>query len=517
MYTFNPAMRRRWRALYTLTLGLAFFLRVWHLGDASLWIDEVFTYERASGSLLDTLTATLEVGNHVPLYFLSLHTLPISSELALRYSAALAGFLGVALFMGVIQRLYRSRSMALWSGLLLAVNPYHVWFSRTARPYAMLFLFALLSSYFFLQILTTRRSKILWLAFILSSSATYMTHMLGLMLPAAQYIVFAFELRRGRTPLRQWLGAQGLAILPLLFWLIALTQVENLTIGGLQWIPSPRLEDLFLTLQNMSVGHLGSLHWYQLPGLLIVIFALGMVLVRAIQQTSVSAINLYWLVLVFTPTLATFLLSAIRPLYVDRYFMSLLPGLLALIVIGCQQLKRRAGKIALLATLCASCFMAVEIEVAANSGEIEAWRTAVALVRDNYQPGDALLLQHIFRLKAFTYYYGQEAVSTLPVYTIPDPPRGLLHCAGPQPNAPQRLWVIYSRPDEANIHQLTAPPPFDPFAPSPTPISSWLIDRRHNVLQEYPLRGMALLLLNCAGDVGISCEPYSGSPTVLVP
>lgn len=516
MYTFNPAMRRRWRALYTLTLGLAFFLRVWHLGDASLWIDEVFTYERASGSLLDTLEATLKVGNHVPLYFLSLHALPISPELALRYSAALTGLMGVALFIGIIQRLYRSRSMALWAGLLLAVNPYHVCFSRTARPYSMLFLFALLSSYFFLQILTTRPSKTLWLAFILSSSATYMTHMLGLMLPAAQYIAFAFELRRRRATFRHWLGAQGLAILPLLFWLIALTQVENLTIG-IEWIPTPRLEDLFLTLQNMSVGHLGSLHWYQLPGLLIVIFALGMVLVRAIQQTSVSAINLYWLVLVFTPTLATFLLSAIRPLYVDRYFMSLLPGFLALIIIGCQQLKRRSGKIALLATLCASCFITTGTEVAANSGEIEDWRTAVATVRNNYQPGDALLLQHTFRLTAVAHYYGQEAVSNLPIYTVLDGHSDLLLFDGPRPNALQRLWTFYARPGASDVHRLTAPPPFDPFSPSLTPFSSWLIDHQNNVLETYHLRGMVLLLIDCAGDASNPCKPRSGAPALLVP
>ena len=52
----------------------------------------------------------------------------------------------------MVVQLYQDREMALWAGALMAVNPFHVWLSRTARPYTMIFLLALLASYFFLML-----------------------------------------------------------------------------------------------------------------------------------------------------------------------------------------------------------------------------------------------------------------------------------------------------------------------------------------------------------------------------
>jgi uncharacterized membrane protein len=63
----------------------------------------------------------------------------------LRYGGLLLGLVGIALMMEVVRSLYHDDSMALLVGAWVAVSPYMVYYSRDARPYAMLFVLSLLT------------------------------------------------------------------------------------------------------------------------------------------------------------------------------------------------------------------------------------------------------------------------------------------------------------------------------------------------------------------------------------
>ncbi len=187
-------------------LFLAFGLHLWGLGEVSLWIDEIATFLSVRGSLAHTLETIARDGVHVPLYFLLQHLFPIDPPLAMCYSAVLTGTLGVALLASVARRLHTSRSLALWAGMVLAVNPFHTMLSRNARPYALLFFMALLSSYFFLRLLEGKRTRQVWIGFVLSSEAAYLTHYFALFLPVVQYLIFGLYLEKERPFFRRWLG-----------------------------------------------------------------------------------------------------------------------------------------------------------------------------------------------------------------------------------------------------------------------------------------------------------------------
>jgi uncharacterized membrane protein len=182
-----------WAAALIVLAGLG--LRVWQLGEASLWYDEAETQTWEQAAWDKFFSLVLESGNQTPLYFASLHLLPTETEFWLRLPSAVAGVAGIILLMFVTSKLYGDDHLALIMGALLAFNPYHIWFSRNTRPYALLLVVTLLASYFFLLLLRGERSRANWFAFTACSMAAYMTHYFAAALPLAQYILFAFILR----------------------------------------------------------------------------------------------------------------------------------------------------------------------------------------------------------------------------------------------------------------------------------------------------------------------------------
>ncbi len=133
-----------WRSLVVVFLiGLA--LRLWGLGQESLWADEYYTLLTASqpsfGAVMDRV---VNAEPHPPLYFLIMHAwlaLAGTSDIALRLPSALAGALTVPLLFLLMRLLFPSRPGAAGVAAgLLAFSPMHIWYSQEARAYALLLL-----------------------------------------------------------------------------------------------------------------------------------------------------------------------------------------------------------------------------------------------------------------------------------------------------------------------------------------------------------------------------------------
>jgi len=487
-------------------LLLAFGLRVWNLGDASLWVDEIYTYLRANGSVVHTLRTTLETGNHTPLYFVSTHLFPITHELTLRYSAALTGVIGAAVAISVIRKLCFNRNAALWMGLLVAVNPYAILLARMARPYALLLLLSFIVSYVFLRLITTEPTWGLWVLFIVVSAAAYMTHYFGLMLPLAQYATLPFVLKKKSGLLWRWLSAQILAGLPLLLWLLTLlahTDIEP----GIAWIPHPTPRDIAITLENLTVGYNGIPAWYTLLGLVIVGIGLIAGTYRAIQNRQKSIVGLYGIWLSFAPLVTVLAVSRFVALYVDRYFVVVLPGILLLIVSGLNTLPRRPIRIALISLLVITNMFSISTTLMRGTEEREAWRDAASIVKANYRAGDGLLVQRSAVLNAFSYYYGVDQIENLEVFGISDPQQGIYRLDEHSSKEVRRIWAIYDAPHDA--HRLGPMPSPDPLLLDVSPITQWIVPRQQQILARHSLNGMTLLLVDVTEDFAV--EIYSRS------
>ena len=119
----------------------ALVLRLYGIGDEALWADEFYTLHTIRPDGLGSLFSRVAENNpHPPLYFLIVSFFRGAfgeGETVLRLPSALAGAATVPLFYILARRLFPKRMAALVAGGLLAVSPFHIWYSQEARPYAL--------------------------------------------------------------------------------------------------------------------------------------------------------------------------------------------------------------------------------------------------------------------------------------------------------------------------------------------------------------------------------------------
>lgn len=481
-----PAARPQFfagQALAILLVGL--ILRMWNLGAASLWTDEVLTAIRAESTLQASLRSLFSAGNQTPFYFMSLRLLPRQSDMLLRLPSALLGLVGIALVMLVALRLYHNYTLALSVGLLLSVNPYHVLLSRTARPYSLIFVLSLIISSSFLLILRGNRSRGVWLAFTGASLIAYITHYTMFALPATQVIMLAILARNNRALQRRWVLAQAVAVTPALIWLAVLSQ-QTIAVGP-EWVPVPAPRDLLLTLWNMTLGYNGVWKWYLAPGVMLVTLGLVWGALAIVAHWWDERENLYWLLLGGLSLAVTYTISAtLVSFYVDRYFMMALPGVLFVLFYGFAQWPRWLRRVA---TAIVVATAAYTVLFSFHTGDFSRadWRAAASYVEARWQPGDLIVTERDNAREAFKRYFERDDVE-------PDADVILLSRLD-TPSAPtQRIWVLYRNPIE-DVHRQGAMPAFDPFKRGLSATGDWLAEHRDLVTQIRPFRGVTVLLV----------------------
>src|SRR5947207_11325079 len=167
-------------------LGLG--LRFYRLSSQSFWTDEISSLITARSPLGQIFDRSAEL-NSLPTYFLLLR--PVvgvnnqNIEARARLISVLAGGLSIPIFIAVVFQWRRDWMVALWAGILLAINPLHVWYSQETRSYALMLLFGLVCLLAFE--LARARQKISWwwagyaVFALLSTSA----HKTGIVFPLA--------------------------------------------------------------------------------------------------------------------------------------------------------------------------------------------------------------------------------------------------------------------------------------------------------------------------------------------
>ena len=142
----------RWLCLILILL-LATWLRFHMLGAQSFWNDEGNSARLSERSLQLIIEGTAS-DIHPPLYYLLLRgwrELLGESEFGLRALSAFSGVLILPAGYALGRRLLRSESAGLATAVFLAINPALVYYSQEARMYALLGLWAVLSTVLLLR------------------------------------------------------------------------------------------------------------------------------------------------------------------------------------------------------------------------------------------------------------------------------------------------------------------------------------------------------------------------------
>jgi len=209
------------RFLLLVTL-LAAAVRLYHLGFQPLWVDEEMTWAMVRPDAGLSLGQQLRDEIQGPLYLAAVWPLVRwagFSEFWLRLPAAVAGTLTAPLVALLGQRLCHGRSARL-AALLLAVSPFHLWYSQEARGYAFLVFFATAASLAWFA-LARRPSAGRALGYAALGAATALSNFSGLFLLAGQAVAVPLVARpRGARAWGAWIGAWLLIALAAAPWLL---------------------------------------------------------------------------------------------------------------------------------------------------------------------------------------------------------------------------------------------------------------------------------------------------------
>ena len=473
--------KRGWSQKETFVVLLAWLaavVRLWNLGEQSLWFDEAFSWLCATAPLPQAIQIALVNFVHPPLYYLLLRPVMLlgDGEFQLRLLSAWAGVLGVPLLYATGSRL-SDRRTALLAASLLALNPFHVWYSREARMYALLFDLALAVGYFF-ERATSKGGSANWLGLGISSSLAYVTHYFALLLPLAQFAFLLTRFRRTYRLLRRWATVQAVAALPIGLWIGGLYQLPERAMG-IGWIPRPAIWDLLLTAWNFGLGPLDRWTLPAAVGSLPLLAGLAW----AIRVRQEKRWWKWWLAL---PPVFVLLLSwgTGRYFYVDRFFIICLPPYLLLSAWGITHLPHRRAQrvlttLALLALTVGSARLHLDPAVTK-----EDWREAVAFVNDHARPDDQVVVDQEEWTLLVRYYGCDLPVSSLSTTSL----QALWTSLGPG----ERMWLLYRHRGES-AHLVARSQPFDIFKDADPATAEWLEAHREHTTAHLRLPGVDLL------------------------
>jgi len=454
-----------WRYV-TLVILLAAVLRFYRLGADSLWIDEVFTWRMVNPGPGHGFWEQFRDNIQGPLYMAVLWPFVRDnlSEFLMRLPAAVAGVAAVPLIMRLGQEL-GDRRCGEWAALLLAISPFHIWYSQEARGYAFLVLWSLAATLVLTRMLRDGATVRRGVAFGLLSGLAVLSNMSALFLILAQALAVLFFARPWRREHRRgWLTAFGLVGLVALPWLLQATgywYVGRLAPGGgggLQpagamslsvwaypftfyamfygFTLGPTLTELHrpdrLALVKASLPLLAT------AGLLAgALFLYGLSRLRARSRLTLFV----WLVV---PVLV---LTALRladiKTFTPRYLATLLPLLLCAAALGVARLPGRAAALAGTAWLALTLWSTANYHLSDRYARDDI-RAAAAWVAAHGEPGEPVLVPVV--TDVFTLYYEGAAVvkdfwQSGPVDDLATARRLVAERVGDAPMA----WLVLSR------------------------------------------------------------------------
>jgi uncharacterized membrane protein len=313
-------------SLITL-LGAA--LRAYQIGAQSMWLDELFSVAVARRDWTGVVTATVLGDTNPPLFNLLLHVALRfgSDEAAARAVSCLFSIATIPLMYAAARRLLDPHA-SLLSTLAVAMSPLHILFAQEARMYAQLAFFALGAMFFFLRAWRSGHWSN-WTRFALMGALAFYTHSLAFLnlLALDVYALTQCDLLRVRW--RALLASHLFLLVLFAPWLGVLAQQAARVQSGF-WGSTPSPLVLFATLHLFLFGN--TLPEFLVPIALFVAIALAAFALFAAVQHVVArradaSSTLFALVAVAVPMLALFMVSLIRPLYVER---TLLPASIGL-------------------------------------------------------------------------------------------------------------------------------------------------------------------------------------------
>ena len=369
-------------ALLTGAVGL------YGLAEKSFWIDEGATGWAVVRSWGDLWVIATQHEPNLGLYYsmLKLWSIFGTSEFVLRLFSLLCMVAAAPLLYALGRRLFGPR-VGFIAGLLFGVNAFVLRYAQDARPYALAVLTVTATSLLYV-IALEKGSARWWAAYTTAAVVMVFADPWSAAVIAVHAVALCFNSQRPPWRPVVLTGLFLAAIIGPFFFRVMTTDVDRL-----DWIPPTSWEVVVRAIQQIAGGTRELLGLY---------LAAGLVAVAAFaRRRRPEWPLLYVSLLAALPLLLILAVSMVKPVFVGRYTIVALPGIILLVAVGLDRL-RSAWIVAIATTVFA---------VAAVPGlrrwydsDLKAdWRTSAAIVAEHRTPDDFVLVNR-FGSSTFLYY-----------------------------------------------------------------------------------------------------------------
>ncbi len=396
--------RKEWLAVAALAvLGAA--LRFYHLGTQSLWLDELFSVALARHDFA-TIVAGTAADIAPPLYYVLLHLAMQfgTDEVAVRVVSCLAGVATVPVLYVLARDLF-DRRVALIATLVLAVNPFHIFYAQEARMYTLFGLLSLLAMLFFMRAWRMGR-RLDWALLALVTVLDVYTHSTALL---CLFALDVFAALNWRTALKHWKGlaathvAVVIAFLP---WALTFarqaTRVET-EFSGASQSPFTLAATPYLFLFSVAVPTI-LVPVALFAGLALLAFALAAA-ARTLRAGGAGAEQIEFSLVVFAvPPLVLYLVSLVYPIYVERRLLPASFGLYLIVAWAIANAKPRVLNAGLGAGVVLLAMVSISNYYYNPTQAKPAMREAAQELSGKFGAGDAVAHTSDSSALAFQYY-----------------------------------------------------------------------------------------------------------------
>lgn len=388
--------------------------------------DEAFAAEaglRSFGGIIQLLTTGEP---HPPFYYSFLHLwYPIggTTEFAIRFPTVFANVLTIGFLVSIADWFGWSLAGRI-AALLVALNPWQIWYAQEARMYTPVALFGVAAVYFALRsVRSGARGDLVWYSvFVLLA---LLTHYYAIFLAVSVNLAVFAYLRfagPGRLRWRDWLIPQAVVAVLYLPWL---AYAYRITLYYIRTSP----DSLYLpgvvsdALTYYSLGRsLPKPEETQLSLAFLAVLVVGVVLGTRARATLPRWFSrAFLLIYLLGPLTIGFVVSLVRSMYIPQYFFVSSPAFFLALGLGVAWVMKRfwpAG-VVVVAGLIGMQLLSVQnyfFNPDYNKAEVV---DAINYVEGHRRPGDAIILDGPGQITQFDWYHDVRWKDPTPSIVFP--------------------------------------------------------------------------------------------------
>ena len=393
------------------------------LGAASFWRDEVSSVVFAKASLGDLLTIVGRERRVAGLPNMASYYLALHFWLSVGETEARVRLLSVLFSAASIVPIYlTARRIGGWTagilaGAVFAIMPFVISYSQDARGYAMSMFAAAMLTWLVIKA-TERQTTPWWLAYgAVAALGLYVHFFVALVIGVHGLWVIATR------QIPSWKGLLA-SVLPIV---IATAPIPGLILqyGGIhEWIDPFNLRRMGIVLATLAGG------WAAL-----VAFVVALAWVLVVYRHN----RLVWLLVgvVLVPIAITAVVSTVKPLFVPRYMIVVLPAMA--VIAGAAIASLRWRPLSAVAAVVVGAILLSALPNAYPAPDRQDWRAAARWIVQDRSPNDRFVVAPNGR-RALGYYLGRNGL------TMP-PPEELQNVVAHPTGT--RVWVYVSDRNDA--------------------------------------------------------------------